>query len=175
MQWGLGKGMDILDLNLTFPSQHLKTFSSVFHGQGQTATKHLGFLPEDKMGHLCVFFSLREGMGGNEQRLNTPENSSFLPWPQDLTANSRQRSGVTKQNRNLFSGDLKNLAQERNMNQGGSNRWAHFCDYIVLDGGHCCKLPPLLLNMAKGSATTGCWGTPQLSPSLEELPILGTG
>lgn len=39
------------------------------------------------------------------------ENSSFLPWPQDLTANSRQHLGINR-NRNLFS-DLKNLAQER--------------------------------------------------------------
>lgn len=60
MQWGLGRGMGILDLNLTFPSEHMKTFSSVFHGQGQTTTKHVGFLPEDK-GIIYVFSSLLEG------------------------------------------------------------------------------------------------------------------
>lgn len=66
MQWGLGK--DEYNDQTHFPILALEDlFSSVFHGQGQTATKHLGFPPDRaKWGHLCVFFSLGEGMGGNE-------------------------------------------------------------------------------------------------------------
>lgn len=151
MQWGLGGGN-----GYTWPKSHfaILALEDLFQCVSWPRTDYYqarGLSPRGQRDHLCVFFSLRGGMGGNEQRLNTPENSScFLYWPQDLTANSRQRSGVTKQNRNLLSGDLKNLVQERNMNQGGSNRWAHFFDHIVLDGGRCYKR-----NMAKGSATTG--------------------
>lgn len=97
--------------------------------------------PRGQRDHLYFFdVSVRGGWGGMSR------DWTFLKIPLGFCTGQRnwlqttdKDLGVTKQNRNLSSGNLKNLAQKRSMNQGGANRWAHRYDHALLAGSHCCS------------------------------------